>query len=402
LARFAGLHMPFVVAIIITALVLLWALFAFPADAKAIGRNRNTSQQLLESPEETLEEETAAVPDEKLAGKLEGNPFCDVPIMLLTVSQGILMVFSVMAIVLIVPTMLFQNPAFGVLVPGDTQETGERVSQVMGLLQMPAGGSMLFFTLFVYVPVTKRVAEIKVFAISGLLAAVFLASYAYSSTVWQLGLCQFFLGGGCALLVAGVPPLLGAYANIFYPNSKAKVQGAPVLALSLAQVFGQQIAGLLLESVGPRLVWIVGAAFFCVAAFCQVLGTRIINQRIRQATRTDLSAAQKDIFKEHRGLNPDKYVAKSVRLFEETLNNHKHQLWNGAVQALVTHRIETTVPDLPPFSEKDHGGAYLDELRYHIEMHPELRKKYGKMFENRMAEQELPMEIGARFSVYHH
>jgi MFS family permease len=244
---------------------------------------------------------------------------------------------------------------------------------------IPNGAMNILVAVFLFIPLTRKVGDLKVVAIAGVVAAVNFATYGFLPTrLWQLCIQQAITGFCFGLVIPALGPFMASYVSVHYPKRMAEANAIPILGMNFSMAFGQNLMAFVHERWGFEAAWIVGGtcviffiAFFVIAA---TLATK------RQPKENRLSRKQQKLQLEVGGMDVDKFVDFVCEELRQTLLTSKANLWNAPIQHLVQKRLAAAVPKIRNWSDETNGLEYLEDLRSLLQESPTELAKFWAMF----------------------
>jgi MFS family permease len=278
-------------------------------------------------------------------------------------------VFIVVAgMTLLLPEML-ADESFG-LTGKNREETLGNISKAFGLIAIPQGICNIFVSLVFFVPVTKRLGDIKTIVVAGTIASLNFAAYGlWATKLWQLCINQAITGVCFGLMVPALSPLMARYSSVHYPSQAAECQAIPVLGMNLAMTFGQNILAMMLTHYGMKPAWILCGS--CCIVFVLLLAAccRLVDVRTPQSET--LTAEQRKVMLQIGGEDVDKFIDAACEELRYILAQNKENLWNRPVQFLVRQGLGAAMPQIREWNDLTHGQEYLDDLATLLHAFPE-------------------------------
>ncbi|CAK0820137.1 unnamed protein product [Prorocentrum cordatum] len=346
-----------------------------------------------------------------LCSKVASSPWCD-KVVLLFFTAYMFLFTTVAGYMLLLPLML-RDPVFGLMtvqVPlsgdlalldlarleNEAQEeesaVGENaegnIAKAVGLLAMPQGLLNLFFSMFVFLPLTSRVGETVPLLISGAGWAGVYIAYGFCSQLWQVALLNAVSGMCLGIIVPAIGPLLSQYASAHYANRLANTMAVPLMGMYLAQAFGQQTMALVYTHCGLQAAWIASAVCIIISVVLIVLLLYLVAAQSPtpdKSKRRSLLEADADDF--------EKYVDSLLSELRAFLLKNRHALWSWPMQHVVWDRVTNLVPKVREWNDESHGQEYIEDLSalllpYREQLH-RFEEQFPDLRQRRLQEEEL-------------
>jgi MFS family permease len=369
-----GLSLPFFTCAGVGVFGVIWATIFFSEASKvkgqvAGGQQPNASEKAKPQIEKSDEKKTPQEEKRK-------NPWCDLVVICMFFSYASIFIL-VSCLGLLIPTML-EKESFGLL-RATTEETEGNIAKAFGLVMIPNGVMNILVAAFVFVPLTKKMGDLKVVVTAGIAASLNFATYGFLPTkLWQLCIQQTITGFCFGLVIPALGPFMASYASVHYPKQMAEVNAIPILGMNFSMAFGQNIMAFVHEHWGFETAWAVSGGCVLLFVVFFVIATRLVRQR--QPKQDTLSAQQQKVQLELGGLDVDKFVDLMCEELRQTLSKNKSNLWNAPIQNLVQKRLVAAVPQVRNWKDETHGQEYLEDLRSFLHESPTELAKFWTMF----------------------
>jgi MFS family permease len=369
-----GLTLPFFTCAGMGVFGVLWALFFFSEASKVKGQAAGGHQQnQSDNTGRQIEKRIDSVTTDEQKRK---NPWCDVVVMCMFFSYASIFIL-VSCLGLLIPIML-EKESFG-LVRATTEETEGNIAKAFGLVMIPNGVMNILVAIFLFIPLTKKVGDLKVVITAGILASVNVATYGFLPTkLWQLCIQQAITGLCFGLVIPALGPFMASYVSVHYPKQMAEANAIPILGMNFSMAFGQNIMAFVHERWGFEAAWIVSST--CVLLFVIFFVLAATLARRREPKSSTLSSKQQKVQLELGGMDVDKFVDFVCEELRQALLTSKANLWNAPVQHLVQKRLAAAVPKIRGWSDETNGLEYLEDLGSLLQESPIELTKFCAMF----------------------
>eukprot|EP00928_Gymnodinium_smaydae_P044135 TRINITY_DN2945_c1_g2_i1.p1 TRINITY_DN2945_c1_g2~~TRINITY_DN2945_c1_g2_i1.p1 ORF type:complete len:687 (-),score=116.11 TRINITY_DN2945_c1_g2_i1:553-2391(-) len=387
--------------------------------------------------------------EEEAEKDLGANPWCDIVTLLFFLAYMAIFI-TVSGYLLLLPTML-HDPSFGIVPSGDNSTarglcfvsrgvplpppprmsapenvfreyqmaggTDDRIegeiAKAVGVLEMPQGLCNIFFSLVVFLPLTKRIGEAIPLAACGVIWACVYLLYGRCSELWHIAVLNAVAGSCLGLMIPAISPLLGRYCGAHYPKRMAQAMAIPIIGLSLAMAFGQSIMASVYSMFGLQGAWIVSACFVLIFVVLMLVLIRLVNARAPLPGTTSTEALPEEAEEETWlgemreagaaivGREYHAFVEEAVAQLRLSLASDQAKLWSAPMQHLVLQRLGRAVPEVRPWDHDTGGREHVEDLGRLLRDSPEELAVLEAHFETLRRErastrQDLESELGQR------
>lgn len=339
-----GLHIPWLVAAIMTVLIFFLTIGIF-------------TEPRTEKP---LEDDTSS----KEAAKKSGNPFCD-KYLLMGMIAMFLTLTCVSGIMLGLPTLL-ALPEFGL--QGDTEEqTSKNVANANGLTGLPFGMMNLLSSTILFLKLSRLIGEAKTVVLGVTLGATGLVLIGFTQAVYQVALCCGLKGIGVGLIMPAMQPAIAKWAVAKYPDKTAQANGLPMIGMVFGLMLGPLVMSSLLgdgtlESV--RLTfWVCAGCLFSgqMVVVCILLGMA----RELGANKKQDDPAAKEMMKMaiETGAIPEQEfineITDSVKQYmtSDSAKFRGYHVWHGIQQKYIRRMVDQTFASVPVLPRESWANA---------------------------------------------
>jgi len=382
-----GLSLPYYVCAGVGVFGLLFALCFFQEAAK-LKEDRNAANNVPTKRAEDVEQQTSssgrdtsATTEDEIEKPREEkpqrkNPWCDkVIIMMFFANLSIFIMMS--GLMLLIPEML-EGESFG-LIGRNREETSMKIAKAVGLIGIPQGVCTIFTSLVFFMPVTKRLGDIKTIMIAGTLVSLNFAAYGlWPSKLWQLCILHAITGICFGFMMPALSPLMGRYASFHYPSQMAQCLGIPSIGMNLSMSFGPNILAIVHAHFGMKVTWILCATCSAIFVILFALSYRVVEARSPKPDK--LTAEQRKVLLQIGGEDADKFIDAACEDLRHLLAQNKEKLWNRPMQFLVRQRLCTAMPQVREWNDATHGQEYLDDLSFLLDAFPEESASFHSKF----------------------
>lgn len=352
-----------------------------------IGSSRSVLNSFVQRDHEATEEEEDEYDDEdddessdeehseREVLKARPNPWCD-KVVLLQLLATFCIYAGFAGFVLLLPVML-QNPSFGL--QGSTQEETEgKVAKAVGLLIVPQGLMNMIMSILVYLPLSTRCGEANLTMTCGILLAFFFWMMGSCTMLWHIGIVSALQGSCMGLVLPTISPLMARYASQHYADQMAHTISIPVLGMSLAMAFGQNILAFIANHFGLQSAWLGAAVLLLTFTLSSFAAIRLV--ATRSPKTAPISPYQQKMLLATGGVDIDNFVNIAADRLRSVLSQNQGKLWNHFVQFVILEQISQIVPATSEWNDGEDNLAYFEDLYKLLERYPDQLEQLCEKF----------------------